>query len=231
MTVAAQKRSRRRTGGGSEQNRGIVFDGIVFDVDSGSAGAYPVVVNAKSGSLPAVTRRLSQLQEKRLQKLAKSINELADKDRSVIERTRAVHSLRRQSALELHALCTSFAGALNDLLPHPALELNPEELPSDYEPDPGVQLFQINARGRILQITFEATPELFSTEDFRLPYILHGAIRCFNQQTLEQSLIDEQSLFCTLEKAGSRWRYFDPRTYRSGDFDLDYLISLMEKLV
>jgi len=27
------------------------------------------------------------------------------------------------------------------------------------------------------------------------------------------------------------WRYFDARTYRSGAFDRDYLISLMDQLL
>ncbi len=70
-----------------------------------------------------------------------------------------------------------------------------------------------------------------STEEFRVPYILSGAIRCFNQQLLEKDLIEEQLLFYTLEKSRNLWRFFDARTYRSGPFDTDYLTSLMEQLV
>ena len=82
-----------------------------------------------------------------------------------------------------------------------------------------------------MQIKFEATPELVSTEDFRVPYILAGSVRCFNQQLLEQDLIEEQLVFYTVEKARQMWRFFDARTYRSGPFDVDYLISLMEQLL
>jgi hypothetical protein len=34
-----------------------------------------------------------------------------------------------------------------------------------------------------------------------------------------------------VEKTGNMWRFFDARTYRTGAFDGDYLISLMEQLV
>ena len=64
-----------------------------------------------------------------------------------------------------------------------------------------------------------------------MPYILEGAIRCFNQQLLEKDLIEEQLLFYTLEKTRHMWRFFDARTYRSGPFDAEYLTALMEQLV
>jgi len=34
-----------------------------------------------------------------------------------------------------------------------------------------------------------------------------------------------------VEKQHSQWRFFDARTYRSGPFDKDYVISLMERLI
>jgi len=64
-----------------------------------------------------------------------------------------------------------------------------------------------------------------------VPYILSGAVRCFNQQLLERDLIEEQLLFYTLEKSRNLWRFFDVRTYRSGPVDAEYLISLLEQLV
>jgi hypothetical protein len=171
------------------------------------------------------------LQKDRLKRLAARIDALAEKDRSVIQRTVEIAALRRQAALELHRVCAGFVGALNELLVHTELDLDP----SDYRPENfqenGINLFQINARGRIMQIRFEATPELVSTEDFRVPYILAGSVRCFNQQLLEQDLIEEQLLFYTLEKTRKMWRFFDARTYRSGPFDTDYLTGLMEQLV
>jgi len=92
-------------------------------------------------------------------------------------------------------------------------------------------LMQIQVRGRILQIEFEATPELLSTEDFRIPYTLAGAIRAFNQELLDKDVVEEQLIFYTLEKRKGMWRFFDPRTYRSGPLDREYLVSLMEQLV
>jgi hypothetical protein len=82
-----------------------------------------------------------------------------------------------------------------------------------------------------LQIEFEATEELTSSEDFRIPYALHGAVRGFNQELLEQNVVREQLLFYTVEKTGTMWRFFDARTYRTGPFDQDYLIGLMEQLL
>ena len=106
---------------------------------------------------------------------------------------------------------------------------------SEFSPDAfqedGKNLFQINVQGRILQVEFEAAPELISTEDLRIPYTLQGVVRAFNQELLDRSLIEEQLLFYTLEKDKKMWRFFDARTYRSGPFDQEYLISLMEQLL
>ena len=90
---------------------------------------------------------------------------------------------------------------------------------------------QIGVRGRILQITYTATHELLSTEDFRLPYTLEGFVRSFNQDLLDRRSIEEQMVFYTVEKHRQMWRYFDPRTYRSGTFDQEYLVCLMEQLL
>jgi hypothetical protein len=171
------------------------------------------------------------LHKQRLKKLAERIEALAKKDESLIRRTREISSMRREAALELHAVCSHFVRNLNQLLPHSGLDLDPYDYQPDHYRDDGSNLFQINASGRILQIKFEATAELVSTEEFRVPYILEGAVRCFNQQLLERDLIEEQFLFYTLEKNRHLWRFFDARTYRSGPFNEDYLISLMERLI
>jgi hypothetical protein len=171
------------------------------------------------------------LQKERLKKLARRVDALAAKDESLLRRTREIAGLRRQAALELHGICAGFVGALNELLSITELEFAPHEYAPGSFQENGVNLFQINARGRLVQLKFEATPELISTENFRMPYILEGSIRCFNQQLLEQDLIEEQSIYCTLEKRGTRWRVFNARTYHSGTFDMDYLIGLLEQLV
>ena len=171
------------------------------------------------------------MQKERLKKLAHRIDALAKKDESVIEKAREIAALRRQAALELYGICADFVRGLNEVLARTELEFDPDDYRPDSFHEHGVHLFQINARGRILQIKFEATEELVSTEEFRVPYILEGAVRCFNQRLLDQDLIEEQLLFYTLEKRRRMWRFFDARTHRSGRFDSDYLISLMEHLV
>jgi hypothetical protein len=190
-----------------------------------------VNVKAKWGFKAGGAGRLSQPGSDRLKRLAKSLDALARKDEVHLREAREIGALRRQAALELHGICGDFVSELNHWLSEIELEFQPEVYgPENFHED-GLNLFQINARGRILQIKFEATPELTSSEDFRVPYILSGAIRCFNQQLLEKDLIEEQLLFYTLEKSRHLWRFFDARTYRSGPFDADYLAGLMEQLV
>jgi len=171
------------------------------------------------------------LQKDRLKKLAASIDALVKKDEEHLRRTQEMLNLRRKAAGQLYAVCSNFARALNDLTTRTELKLDPPEYNPNAFRDGDVNLFQLNARGRILQIEFEATEELTSSEDFRIPYALHGAVRGFNQELLEQNLIREQLLFYTVEKTGSMWRFFDARTYRTGPFDQDYLIALLEQLV
>ena len=171
------------------------------------------------------------MQKDRLKKLAASIDALVKKDEELMQRTREMLALRRKAASQLHAVCADFARAVNELTSHTELVLDPPEYNPGTFRDSDANLFQLNARGRILQIEFEATEELTSSEDFRIPYALHGAVRGFNQELLEQNLVREQLLFYTVEKTGSMWRFFDARTYRTGPFDQDYLIGLLEQLV
>ncbi|HVN07003.1 MAG TPA: hypothetical protein VMT86_21445 [Bryobacteraceae bacterium] len=188
-------------------------------------------MKAKWGFKPAVARGPSHPRHERLKKLARSLDALARKDETIIRRTREISALRRQAALELHTVCADFVRDLNALLEEIEIDFQPDEYPAENFHDDGINLFQLNARGRILQIRFEATPELTSTEDFRVPYILAGTVRCFNQQLLEKDLIEEQALFYTVEKSRHLWRFFDARTYHVGPFDADYLASLLEQLV
>jgi len=167
----------------------------------------------------------------RIKKLAKSIDALVDKDDRAIRQAEEIGQLRRKAALDLYTVCLDFVAEVNRALSRSELRLDPAVFtPDDYD-DQRLNLFQINVRGRILQTQFRATPEMKSTEEFRIPYILEGAVRCFNQQLLEQDLIEEQLLFYCMEKNRSLWRYFDARTYRTGAFDQEYLVSLMEHLI
>lgn len=167
----------------------------------------------------------------RLRKLAGNIDELEDRDQQAVDRAREITALRRKAAVELHVLCVELVADLNALLARVKVELVPETYDPDNLRGEGINLFQINVRGRIVQFEFSLTPELVSTEDFRIPYTLHGSVRCFNQTLLEQDLIQEQSIFYCLEKERHFWRYFDERTYRTGPVDKEYLVSLLEDLV
>ena len=171
------------------------------------------------------------MQTDRLKKLAESIDRLVEKDERHIARTREMLALRCKAAGQLHAVCAGFAREVNALTSRAQVTLDPSEYGPDTFHDHEANLYQLNVRGRILQVEFEATEELTSSEDFRIPYALHGAVRGFNQEMLEQNLIREQLLFYTLERTGNMWRFFDARTYRTGPFDTDYLIGLMEQLV
>jgi len=167
----------------------------------------------------------------RLIKLAQRIDATADEDQKLLKRSLEMEELRRKGATELHQICAGFANALNASLTKIKLELDPP----DYSPDKfnpnGVNLFQLNAHGRIVQIEFETPEHLVSTENFRVPYVLEGSIRCFNQDLLDREVIEEQLLFYCLERKRNLWRYFEGRTYRTGRFDADYLAGLMENLV
>lgn len=177
----------------------------------------------RSNSLPA--------RDSRLKRLADSIESLAEKDEKALRHARHIADLRRSAAAELHALCAGLTASLNALLPDPAVVLDPAVFVPEAFHEDSSNLYQISIRGRILLIRFEGSPELLSTEDFRIPYTLMGSIRAFKQEWLDQDLIEEQLLFYTIEEARSMWRFFDARTYRSGILNEDYLIALLELLL
>jgi len=166
-----------------------------------------------------------------MKRLAGQIEALAEKDEKALRRAEEVRLARRAAAAELHGVCAAFVAAVNQFLSRAEVTLDPSEFPESAFREDALNLLQINARGRILQVEFEATPSLVSTEDFRIPYTLSGSVRAFNQELLDRNLIEEQLIFYTMERHGNLWRYFDSRTYRSGPFDQDYLISVMELLV
>ena len=169
--------------------------------------------------------------EARLRRLARSIETLAEKDERALRRTREIAELRRRAASEIFSVCQGFVDALNRMLSGVAVALDPPEFRPEYFHEDRSNLIQMNFRGRILQVEFAATPEPLSTEDFRIPYTLGGSVRAFNQALLEKNLVEEQLLFYTVEPRRTMWRYFDVRTYRSGEFGRDYLIGLMDRLV
>lgn len=167
----------------------------------------------------------------RIRKLARQIEAFAEQDRRLLEKTRQIGALRRQAACELHAICAGFVESVNRELTGARVELAPPEYTPEMFRDPGVNLIQINTHGRIVQITFEVTDELVSTEHFKTPYILEGEVRAYNQEMLDRVEIESQLLFFCLEREPNLWRVFDRRAYRSGLFNEELLLGLMERLV
>ena len=177
--------------------------------------------------------RLNQMhvRDARLKRLAEKIDALATKDQRLLHHAMEMAVMRRRAAAELYSICADFVMSVNRLLSQSEMALDPPQYTEESFQEQGSNLVQINARGRILQVDFSATPELISTEDFRIPYTLAGSVRFFNQELLDRDLIEEQLLFYTLEKSKKMWRFFDPRSYRSGPFDQEYLVGLMEQLL
>lgn len=178
-----------------------------------------------------MARNEKQEREARLKRLAAEIDALSAKDESQLRRTREIAHLRHAAARELHTICADFLHDLNPLLQNGEIVLDPPEFKDENFDDDGSNLLQLHIRGRILQVEYTTTQELISTEDFRIPYILQGFVRAFNQELLDKDLIEEQLIFYTLEKQNGMWRFFDARTYRSGPFDEAYLVSLMQQII
>ena len=173
----------------------------------------------------------SLIRDARWKRIASRIDDLAEKDESYLRHARDIAETRLAAATELYSICRSFVDSINQHTTRGEVLLDPPEFSSASFREDGTNLVQINVRGRILQVSFSATGELVSTEDFRVPYTLEGAVRAFNQELLDKDIIEEQLIFYTLENHKKMWRFFDARTYRSGPFDQEYLIGLMEQLL
>jgi hypothetical protein len=133
--------------------------------------------------------------------------------------------------MDLYKICRGFVDDVNSNLSEPSVVLDPPAYSLENFNDTGPNLFQINIRGRLLQIEFESTDQLYSNEDFRRPYVLRGFVRAFNQESLDHHIIDEQLVFCCPKADQPLWYFFDSRTYRSGVVRQDYLITEMERLI
>ena len=142
-----------------------------------------------------------------------------------------MEQLRLRGAQELHAVCRSFVDDVNSRLRHSFLVLSPAEFAQAGFREDGANLVQINLRGRLLQIEYQVTEDLFSQDDFRIPYILKGSVRSFNQELLDANRVDEQLLFYCPNETSGDWHAFDCRTYRTGLLDADYLASALERLI
>jgi hypothetical protein len=167
--------------------------------------------------------------DERIARLGKQIGGDIRRDQLLLLTEVQLVTLRRQGAMELHSICADFVASVNRNLSPPVLELSPPDYAAEMFRGSGVNLIQLNAQGRIIQIAFEATP--VSTEKFRTPYILEGEVRAFNQEMLDRTQIRSQALFFCLEESRNTWRYIEWLHGRTGAFGRDQLVSLLERLV
>ncbi len=167
----------------------------------------------------------------RLTKLARAIELLGERDQNLLSESSRVDRLRIEGAVALHALCREFTEALNGKLTSPAVVLDPADYRAEHFNDGVPGLFQINLRGRLLQLEFEATEELYSKEEFRRPYVLFGTVRSFNQDFLTHNTVGEKSIFYCPEGAGGKWYFFENRTYGSGEVNTDFFIGELQELL
>ena len=163
-------------------------------------------------------------------RLARQIEGDARTNRQFLLKAEEVARLRRLAAAQLHSICAEFVVQLNAQLSQSALELSPRDYTAESFREAGVNLFQISGNGRILQIAFQATRDLSSTEKFLIPYILDGEIRTFNQQMLDRLAIRSQGLFYCVEEDQNSWRFSDWFHNSTGIFDRTVLAGLVEQL-
>jgi hypothetical protein len=162
-------------------------------------------------------------------RLARQIDAARKSERFLVNAAE-VAGLRRVAACRLHQICLELVSSLNRELSHSAVDLSPPSFAPDLFRESGVNIFQIGSQGRQMQITFQATAQLFSTDKFLIPYVLEGEVRTYNQRMLEHFDIRSRLLFFCLEEDSAVWRLFDLRGPRSALVDRDLLASLMEPL-
>jgi len=171
------------------------------------------------------------VRETRWKRLAARIDSLAEKDELLVRHAQEIARARVAAAMELYAICRTFVDSVNRHTTRGHVLLDPPEFAEAAFQEDVMNLVQINVRGRLLQIEYSSSPDLLSTEEFRVPYTLAGSVRAFNQELLDKDLIEEQLLFYTIEHHRKMWRFFDARTYRTGAFDQEYLVTLLEQLI
>jgi hypothetical protein len=168
-------------------------------------------------------------QDDALVRLARQIDAARKAERFVVSADE-VSGLRRQGACELHRICAEFVGSVNTRLTESMLDLSPVSYSPDNFRQSGVNLIQIGSQGRQIQVAFESTPGVYSTEKFLVPYVMEGEIRTYNQSMLERHEIRSRLLFFCVAEATSGWRFFDWRTRQTGPVDSRLLVQLMEPL-
>lgn len=168
-------------------------------------------------------------QDDAITRLARQIDAARKAERFLVHADE-VASLRRRGACELHRICAEFVASVNSQLSEAVLDFSPATYAPEMYREAGVNLIQIGSQGRQMQIAFEATPQLVSTEKFLVPYVLEGEVRTYNQRMLERSEIRSLLLFFCVEEGTAGWRFFDWRSRHTGPVDHELLVSLMEPL-
>jgi len=167
--------------------------------------------------------------EDALQRLARHIDAASKSERFAVD-TDAVRNLRRRGASELHHICAEFVSSVNSQLSEAGVDLSPAGYTQEMFRESGVNVMQISSQGRQVQITFAAGAQFLSSEKFRMPYVLEGEVRAYNQKMLERFEIVSLSLFYCVGEDSADWRFFDWRTLRTGLVNHEFLVSLMEAL-
>jgi hypothetical protein len=170
-------------------------------------------------------------EDERIARLAKQIDSEIKKDHHLLLGETDILKLHREGAVALYAICADFVASINNVLSAPAVELVPANYTASLFRDSGLNLFQINTQGRIVQVAFQPTREKFSTEKFRIPYILEGEVRAYNQQMLERTQIHSRALFYCLQEQGNTWHYYEWLQGRTGTFGRSELVNLFERLI
>ena len=181
--------------------------------------------------LAGIWNRRKNANDERIRRLAGNIDSLVERDEVIAKHVEEIGGLRRTGAVELYDLCAELVHDLNNQLQRTSLELSPDSFSKERFKAEAPNLIQIGVRGRLLQFEFRAPEQLVSSENFRIPYVLEGSIRCLNQDLLDRNEIEERLLFYCTQRGEQYWRYFDPRTYQSDVVDRDYLILLLEELL
>lgn len=167
----------------------------------------------------------------RLKRLARKLDELPAKDELRIRQARELEERQRSAGAELHQLCRGLVAALNSMLDNLEIEITPASYNAGLLDSPSGLLIQINASGRIVQLAIHAREPEISSEHFRTPYILQGAIRWFNQEFLERQEIQEMQIFYCIDSSGGSWRYYDPRARKTATVDEDYIAGVLDQLL
>jgi hypothetical protein len=154
-----------------------------------------------------------------LKRLAESIDALAEKDEGFLRRAREIGAFRQAAAADLYAICADFVSSVNRLLARTEIELDPSGYgPNSFQEDL-VKLMQINSRGRILQVSFSATPELVG--DGGDP--MSAAV-----QSVQAAAIQQYAKQLRLPTLGGQFARLAEQAIKGKQSHLSYLETLLE---